>query len=198
MADRGIILITDETYQHFTYEGARHFSPASVPQIRSQVVTVGSFSKSFSMTGWRIGYLLAEPAFIEQALKIQDTMVICAPVIAQKAALAALRGDPQHLVHHRELLEQRRRLLLEELSDIPTLTWQPTRGSFFAFVRVKDCKDSTMMAMDILKHAHVATIPGSLFGKSGEGYLRLSYGSVEPKELKTACHRLADFFRTKG
>jgi aminotransferase len=198
MADRGITIITDETYQHFTYDGAQHFSPASIPQTRSGIVTIGSFSKSYSMTGWRIGYLLAESTFIEQALKVQDTMVICAPVISQKAALAALWDNPQRLVHHRELLAHRRRLLVEEMVNIPSLSWQATRGSFFAFVKVKGCTDSAQMAMDILENAHVATIPGSLFGMGGEGYLRLSYGSVEPAELKAACHRLARFFRSKG
>lgn len=194
MAQRGIVLITDETYQHFVHAGARHFSPASLPEVQDQVITIGSFSKSYSLTGWRIGFLAAGAAFVEQALKVQDTMVICAPVIAQKAALGALQEPPQFLAHRRERLNRRRLLLVEHLADIPALSWRPTRGAFFAFVGVAGCSDSFELSIRLLEEAHVATIPGSLFGRRGEGYLRLSYGSTEPGALQEACERLDRFF----
>ncbi len=194
VAERGICLITDEAYQHFVYNRARHFSPASLAEARGSVVTIGSFSKSYSLTGWRIGYLVAPAPFVEQALKVQDTVVICAAVIAQKAALGALREPAWVLAQRREVLDRRRRLLMEELAGIPALSWQPTSGSFFAFVRASGCTDSLQLAMDLLDQVHVVTIPGSLFGRHGEGYLRLSYGSVEEKDLEEACTRLARFF----
>ena len=194
LASRGIAVITDETYQHFVYEGAEHFSLASVPEIRSQLITIGSFSKSFSLTGWRVGYLVAQPTFIQEALKVQDAMLVCAPVISQKAALGGLQEPGHTLSHRREILDQRRRLLIERLAEIPQLTWHPTRGAYFAFVRAEGCTDSVELARDILDTVHVVTVPGSVFGRSAEGYLRLSYGSVEPADLDEACSRLSRYF----
>lgn len=194
LAERGITLLTDEVYERFVYEGARHFSLASLPELKSHTITIGSFSKSYSLTGWRVGYLVGPAAFVQQALKVQDTMVICAAAIAQKAALGALREDRALLAERRRTLEGRRRLLLEELGCIRGIHWQPTRGSFFAFVRVTGCRDSLALSMALLQQAHLVTIPGSLFGPCGEGYLRLSYGSVDMKELREACRRLAGFF----
>jgi aminotransferase len=194
LTGRGIALLTDQTYQHYCYGEARHFSPAALPAAREQVITIGSFSKSYSLTGWRVGYLVAPAAFVEQALKVQDTMVICAPVIAQKTALGALGEPPTFIAARREALDHRRQLLAARLAAIPALHWQPTEGAYFAFVRVAGCRDSLQLTLQVLEQAHVVTIPGSLFGPSGEGYLRLSYGSVEEEELEEACGRLARFF----
>jgi len=194
LAEKGIAIISDETYQYFVYEGAERLSLASVPEIRSQVITIGSFSKTFSLTGWRVGYLVAEPGFIQEALKVQDSMLVCAPVISQKAALGALGKPVEEIARRREILNQRRRFLIERLAEIPQLTWHPTRGGYFAFVRVEGCSDSAKLALEILNTVHVVTIPGSLFGQHGEGYLRLSYGSVELEDLDEACRRLARYF----
>jgi aminotransferase len=190
---RGITLITDETYQHYLYEGARHFSLASLPELRPHVITTGSFSKTFCLAGWRLGYLHAEAPFVREALKVQDSMVICAPVIGQKALLGALREPPEELARRCDMLAQRRRLLLERLTGMPQLHWEPTFGSLFAFVRVEGCTDSTAFAHDILERAHVVTTPGRAFGSSWESYLRLSYGTVDLPDLEEACRRLARY-----
>jgi len=194
LAARDITALTDETYRHLVYGSAHHWSPAALPEARGHVITVGSFSKSYSLTGWRIGYLVAPAPFVEEAIKVQDTMVICAAVVAQKAALGALQEGPAFVAARCAALDRRRRLLAEHLAAIPGLHWQPTEGAFFAFVRVAGCTDSLQLAMDILEQAHVVTIPGSLFGPCGEGYLRLSYGSVEEEALAEACGRLKKFF----
>lgn len=194
LASREIAILSDETYQHFVYEGAEHFSLASVPEIRSQVITTGTFSKTFSLTGWRVGYLMADPAFIDQALKVQDAMMVCAPVISQKAALGALAEPAGGIARRRQILGERRRLLINLLAEIPRLGWHPTSGAYFAFVRVEGCTDSAELARDILDRVHVVAIPGSIFGHNGEGYLRLSYGSVDVDELDEACKRLAQHF----
>jgi aminotransferase len=194
LAAHDVVLLIDETYRHLIYGEAAHFCPAALPEARNHVLTIGSFSKSYSLTGWRIGYLIAPAPFLEEAIKVQDTMVICATVIAQKAALGALQEDAAFLVERRATLDRRRRLLAQHLATIPGLHWQPTEGAFFAFARVEGCTDSLQLAMDILEQAHVVTIPGSLFGPAGEGYLRLSYGSAEEVELAEACARLEKFF----
>jgi aminotransferase len=196
LAAKGIVLFSDETYQYFTYDGSRHFSLASLPEVRSQVITIGSFSKTFNMTGWRVGFLVAEPDFVREAMKVQDAMLICAPVIAQKAVLGVLQEIPQFLNQRLEILNQRRRFFIKRLTDIPQLSWHPTYGGFFALARVKGCEDSTQLAMDILDETHVVTIPGSAFGQYGEGFLRISYGSVDLPDLEEACNRLSHYFKT--
>jgi len=178
-------------------EGGRYDDPASAAAVdgwRDTVVVIGTFSKSFGMTGWRAGYMLADRHLCEQALKIQDAMIICAPMISQIAVEAAIR-DNWNYAHafHGELME-RRAALREGISRIARLHWTPTAGGFFAFVRVADCDDSMALASDILERAHVVTIPGVTFGSSAEGFLRLSYGAATVDELKLACQRLAAYF----
>jgi len=196
LTSQGITIISDETYQHFTYDGAKHFSLGSLAEARSHVITIGSFSKTYSLTGWRVGYLVSDADYLQQALKIQDSMMVCTPIVSQMAALGALRTPRDELTRRREMLAGRRRLLIDRLASIPSLTWRPTRGSYFAFVRVQGCTDSIALAADLLERAHLAVVPGRVFGKNGEGYLRLSYGSVGLDELAEACKRLAQYFGT--
>ena len=193
LAERGILLVSDETYLHFVYD-ATHASAASVEGWRRNVVVVGTFSKSFGMTGWRAGYFLADRDVCSQAIKIQDAMIICAPVISQIAAEAAVRDNWNYARSFHDELRARRTALEEGLAAIPGLQWSPTSGGFFAFVRVDGCRDSMALADDILDKAHVITIPGATFGGSGEGFLRLSYGASSVVELTEACARLRRFF----
>jgi len=197
VTSRGITIVSDETYQDFTYQDAKHLSLGSLPEASSHVITIGSFSKTFSLTGWRVGYLLAQPAFVEQALKVQDSMLVCATVISQKAALGALSTPAAQLTERLRTLDERRRLLMDRLSGLRPLGWHPTRGAYYAFVRVAGCSDSSALAEDILERVHVAAVPGSVFGPNGEGYLRLSYGSVARKDLEEACARLARYFDSR-
>jgi aspartate/methionine/tyrosine aminotransferase len=191
-AARGIAVITDETYQYFTYPPARHFSLASVPDLRPHVITLGSFSKTFGMTGWRLGYLAGPPDVVAAALKVQDALVICAPTITQKAVLGALPELDAAMPARLAVLAERRDVLAHWLARMPRLDWQPTHGALFAFVRVRGCADSAALAREILERAHVVVVPGSAFGRHGEGCLRLAYGAVEMAELEKACERLEE------
>ena len=193
LASRGVVIISDETYEHFVHEGAEHFSVGSLPECRSHVITIGSFSKTFSLSGWRVGYLLAESDFVQQAIKVQDSMLVCAPLISQKAALGALKTPLEELARRRSLMSEQRQLLARRLAKIPRLRWHPTRGAYYAFVHVEDNTDSAALATDVLETAHVATVPGSVYGHNGEGFLRLSYGSVNKVELEEACARLSKY-----
>jgi aminotransferase len=185
--------LCDETYLHFVFDG-RHTSAASLSGWRESVIVVGTFSKSFAMTGWRVGYMLADRRICDQALKIQDAMVICAPVISQIAVEAAIRDNWNYIHAFHDELRRRRQVLTDALTGIPGLHWAPTGGGFFAFVRVEGASDSERLAGDILDRAHVVTIPGSAFGRSGEGFLRLSYGAAGVDDLGEACSRLNRFF----
>lgn len=192
LAHRGIVVISDETYMHFVYDGA-HWSAASVAGWRENVVVIGTFSKSFGMMGWRLGFLLADAAICAEAVKVQDAMIICAPVISQMAGEAAVRDSWEYPLSFHDELRARRRVLSDGVAAIPGLAWTPTRGGLFAFVRVDGCTDSTRLSRDLLEQAHVVTIPGAAFGSSGEGYLRVSYGYASQPELTEALDRLRTF-----
>ena len=193
LAERGIITISDETYMQFVYDGD-HWSAASVPDWRSNVVVIGTFSKSFALMGWRVGFMLADRVICEQAIKIQDAMIICAPTISQLVAEGALRDDWSYARQfHREFV-RRRQLVAERIAVMPRLSWAPTGGGFFAFTRIDGCADSTTLATRLLEDAHVVTIPGAAFGRSGEGCLRLSFGSVSADDLVEGLNRLEKFF----
>jgi aspartate/methionine/tyrosine aminotransferase len=193
LATRGITLICDETYLHFVFDGV-HSSAASISGWQQNVIVVGTFSKSFAMTGWRVGFLMADRRVCEEAIKIQDAMIICAPVISQRAVESAVRDDWNYITRFHEELRNRRAALQTAIARIPALHWEPTGGGFFAFVRIPKQHDSANLASAILERAHVVTIPGASFGACGEGFLRLSYGAVSVDELGEACDRLGKFF----
>jgi aminotransferase len=193
LGHRGIVVISDETYLQFVYDGD-HWSAASVAGWRDNVVVIGTFSKSFAMMGWRVGFVLADRAICEQATKIQDAMIICAPTISQMVAEAAIRDDWSYARGFHEEFVRRRQFVAERIAAMPLLSWSPTGGGFFAFTRVQGCTDSTALANRLLDEAHVVTIPGAAFGRSGEGCLRLSFGSAPGEDLIEGLKRLEAFF----
>jgi aspartate/methionine/tyrosine aminotransferase len=193
LAARDIVLLCDETYGRFVYEG-EFTSLAALPGWRDSGVVLSTFSKSFGMTGWRVGYLLAPRHVCDAAIRIQDAMIICAPVISQVGVEAAVRESWDYPASFKPELIARRQLLAEALLEIPRLRWTPTAGGFFAFVGVEGCTDSAALAAAILERAHVITIPGSTFGHAGEGFLRLSYAAVARPDLRAALGRLRNFF----
>lgn len=192
LARLGVFLISDETYMHFVYDRP-HWSPASLPGWRETVIVIGTFSKSFGMMGWRVGFLLADAAICREVVKVQDAMIICAPVISQVAARAAVRGSWSYPFTFHPEMRVRRQLLDEGLKAIGRAEWRPAAGGLFAFARIDGCTDSTRLAAELLEEAHVVTIPGAAFGSSGEGYLRISYGFASPPELLEAVRRLKAF-----
>jgi aspartate/methionine/tyrosine aminotransferase len=192
-AARDLILVSDEAYMHFVYEGA-HWSAAAVSGWRDTVVVIGSLSKSFGMMGWRIGFMVADRSICEQAVKVMDAMIICAPTISQLAADAAVRQDWPYATGFHDELRSRRAVLTDGLARIPRLTWRPTRGGLFAFVRVEGCTDSLRLAYDLMEELHLVTMPGASFGESGEGCLRLSFGFATRDELLEATRRLETYF----
>lgn len=197
LARRDIVVLSDETYMQFVYGGS-HWSAASAPDWRRNVVVVGTFSKSFGMMGWRVGFLVADAAVCAQAVKIQDAMIICAPVISQMAALGAVSEEWDYPRSFHAGLLERREALAGGVRMIPHLHWTPNDAGFFGFVRVDGCSDSTALAESVLEEAHVVTIPGAAFGESGEGHLRLSYGAVPAADVAEAMRRLSAYFERHG
>ena len=193
LAERAILVISDETYMAFVHDG-EGWSAASADAWRRNVVVIGTFSKSFGMMGWSVGYLLADTAVCEQAIKVQDAIMICAPVVSQMAVEGAVRSSWSYASTFRDDFLKRRRIMDEAVHAISRFQWTPTSGGLFAFVRVDGCGDSDALAHQLLEEAAVITIPGAAFGASGEGHLRLSYGYASLPDLTEAMERLAQFF----
>jgi aspartate/methionine/tyrosine aminotransferase len=196
-ADRDLMVFVDETYLRFVYEG-EPYTAAALQEWTRNIVVVGSFSKSYAITGWRCGYLLAHPDVIQEALKIQDCMVICAPVPVQRAIAAVMDVEPDYPRRWMTELSARRDFLLQEFGSSPSLETVAPAGGFFVMVRVEGCTDSRQLAIDLIHEQQVVTIPGRFFGKSGEGYLRVSYGAAPLERLRTATARIRDFVQRRA
>lgn len=190
-AERNIAILTDEVYEYFS---AKHESLAADPELRPHVITLGSFSKTFGMTGWRVGYMVAPPQVTRELLKIHDTIAICATVISQVAVKAALEAPLDYLASYNQELLHREEVLRQELARIPQLQWIPPQGAMFGMARYRDKRCSQELALDILEKTGVALIPGGAFGEYGEGHLRISYGFANDETLREACHRLEGYF----
>lgn len=167
--DNDITIISDEVYEHFIYEG-EHVSPA---QFTDNVITINAVSKTYAMTGWRIGYAAARKEYVEQMLKIHQYIQACANSIAQKAAQAAIEGPQDCVGMMRESFRKRRDIVMEGLSKMGIKCVKP-KGAFYAFPEVEDEE----APQKLLKNG-VIVVPGSAFGKNGKGHIRISYATSE-------------------
>lgn len=194
-AARDITILSDETYSHYIYEG-RPFSLGSFPGARDRAIVIGSLSKTFAMTGWRVGYVLARPELIHAMLKLQSHSTSNPTSIAQKAAVEALRG-PQDVVKAMCAEYRRRRdFVVGGLRSIPGMRCTMPQGAFYVYPNVseflRDNGGSTFdLAGRLLREGHVATVPGEAFGTSD--HLRLSYAAAL-HELERGIERMRDFF----
>jgi aminotransferase len=189
--DHDLLLISDEVYSELTYEGT-HCSPASLPELRDRTITLNGFSKAYAMTGWRIGYLCAPPEISDAALKIHQYVMLCAPVMGQIAAYAALRQGEQDKNEMVREYRLRRNLFVEGLNRIGLRCHMP-QGAFYAFpsIEVTGLTDEEF-AERLLKEQKVAVVPGSAFGESGRGHIRCSYATSR-ENLSTAVERMGTF-----
>jgi aminotransferase len=193
-----LIVVTDEVYKDILFSGARYFTPAQVEAFRRRVVRIFSLSKSFAMTGWRVGYLHSDRTVVSEILKVHDSLVTCAPVISQYAAIAALERGQEAVAEFRGAYKRRRDLMLQHLDDLSHIfDYQKPTGAYFVFPRVKDTVplsgDSRRLAFDLLERVAVAVVPGSAFGPTGEGHLRMSYGREEA-DIEEAFQRMRRYF----
>lgn len=173
--DNDITIISDEVYEHFIYEG-EHISPA---QFTDNVITVNAVSKTYAMTGWRIGYVAAKNEYIEQMLKVHQYVQACANSIAQKAAYAAISGPQDSVSFMREEFLKRRNVLISGLRSMGLKCVVP-KGAFYAFPEVEDCNT---VASKLIANG-VVVVPGTAFGENGDGHIRISYASSMPNILK--------------
>ncbi len=173
--DKGVTVISDEVYEHFIYDGV-HDSPA---KYADNVITINASSKTYAMTGWRVGYLAARPEYIDQTIKVHQYVQACACSISQRAALAALTGPQDCVAAMRDEFRRRRDYLIKELNDMGVQCVKP-QGAFYAFPYVGDEQEKVM---ELLKKG-VITTPGSSFGEHGRGFIRLCYATSIPNLQK--------------
>ena len=195
--EKGLWIISDEVYEYFTFDNCSHCSIGSLEDGRGRTVTIGSFSKSYGLTGWRCGYIAAPDKIIEQFVKIHDTFFICAPVISQIAALKALELGAGFLRSYIRVLAERKEILRGYIEQIGRLHWREPSGALFAFVRYEDSREPEELAFDILDRANVGLVPGSAFGRSGGKHLRISFGGVSSEKINEAGERLKWYFENE-
>jgi aminotransferase len=193
--EHDLTVVTDEAYEYFTYDGYQHFSIASIPEMRRHAVSCYTFTKTYAMTGWRIGYLHADEDWIPQITKAHIPFAICAPVVSQYAALAALQGPQDCVIAFKEHYQAARDLMCERLDRLHSVfEYQKPGGSYLMFPRIltEAGQDSATFCKRLLAGARVSTTPGVAFGPTGEGHLRLSF-CVAEEEINKAFDRMEAF-----
>jgi len=188
--EHGLLILADEVYEKIIFNGNKHFSVASRSDFKDSTITVNSFSKTYAMTGWRIGYVVANEAITNGIRKMHGYMASCAPASAQKAALEALSGPQDCVSEMIEEYRRRRDLIVNGLNGIDGFQCAPPKGTFYAFPSVSRLGlPSTRIAEELLEQAKLAGIPGSAFGEAGEGYLRLSFATSQ-RNIQEAIARI--------
>ena len=187
-----LLVISDEIYAELTYSGKPHVSIASLPGMRERTIVVNGFSKAFSMTGWRLGYAMGPEAILRQMTKIHQFCIMCAPTNSQYAAIEALKNGDDDVISMRNSYDERRRFLIDWFNKMNIPMFTPL-GAFYIFPDIREFKmTSEEFALKLLNEEKVVVVPGTAFGKSGEGFVRISYAySID--DLKKALERIEKF-----
>jgi aspartate/methionine/tyrosine aminotransferase len=173
-----VLVLSDEIYEKMIYDGNKHYSIGAFPSIRDRVITINGFSKSYAMTGWRVGYLVAHKQMLAEMIKLHQNLVTCASSFAQMGAIEALDGSQESVRSMVKEFDKRREIIVAGLNRIDGASCIRPGGAFYVFLNVgKLGKSSWEIADYLLEECKVVTTPGSGFGKCGEGYLRLSYAT---------------------
>jgi aspartate/methionine/tyrosine aminotransferase len=189
-AERGIFHISDEAYEHFTWDGAAHCSPGAGEGGR-HTISLFSMSKSWGMASWRVGFLVAPERLFDDLMKIQDTVIICAPAISQAVALGALRAGGGWRADRLRAIARVRETALSRLSGRTDLFESPpSRGAFYLLLRVRTSMPALGLAERLVREHRVAVIPGETFGIREECCLRVSYGSLSEETAAEGIDRL--------
>lgn len=188
-----IYVMSDEIYGELTYKG-KHVSIASLEGMKERTILINGFSKTYAMTGWRLGYACGPQEIIKQMTKIHQFAIMCAPTTSQYAAVEALKNGDEDVKMMRQAYNQRRRFLLNAFKKMRLECFEPF-GAFYVFPSIKEFgMTSEEFATKFLEEERVAAVPGNAFGESGEGYLRISY-AYSLDNLKIAMERLNNFIK---
>lgn len=191
--EKDLFVVTDEIYSELTY-GQKHVTIAQFPGMKERTILINGFSKSYAMTGWRLGYAVGPENIIEQMVKIHQFAIMCAPTASQYAAVEALRNGDSDVETMRNAYDMRRKYLVNAFNEIGLECFEPY-GAFYVFPCIKSLgMTSDEFATRLLKEEKVAVVPGTAFGSCGEGFLRISYAySIE--NLKIAMERIERFVK---
>ena len=197
LRETNVLVLSDEIYSELTYGLDRHVSIASLPGMAERTIVVNGFSKSYAMTGWRLGYAAGPAPLIKVMTKIHQSCIMSAPTTSQYAAITALRQCDDQIEMMRDEYNRRRRYVVKALNDMGLTCFEP-RGAFYVFPSIQiSGLTSSEFCEQLLREKEVAIIPGSAFGVSGEGYARISYAySVD--HLQTAMKRIREFLTEHG
>ena len=189
--EKDLYVISDEIYSELTYKN-KHVSIASIEGMKERTILINGFSKAYAMTGWRLGYACAPNEIIKQMTKIHQYTIMCAPTTSQYAAVEALKNGDADVIIMRQSYNQRRRFLLNAFKEMNIECFEPF-GAFYVFPSIKEFgMTSEEFATRLLQEEHVAAVPGTAFGQSGEGHLRISY-AYSLDNLKKAMERFKHF-----
>ncbi len=189
--EKDLFVISDEIYSELSYAGD-HVSIANIPGMKERTILINGFSKSYAMTGWRLGYACGPKAIIEQMIKIHQFAIMCAPTTSQYAAVEALKNGDEDVRKMKEAYNQRRRYLVHVFKEMKLECFEPF-GAFYVFPCIKEFgMTSDEFATRFLEEEKVAVVPGTAFGECGEGFLRISY-AYSMEDLKLAIGRFAKF-----
>ena len=187
-----LLVVADEIYSQLVYDDTKHVSIASLPGMKERTITLGGFSKAYSMTGWRLGYMCAPKGIIAACVRVHQYTITCASSFVQDAAITALRDCADDVEAMRQEYQRRKDYAVKALNEINGISCKEPQGAFYIFVNVKSLGMSSMeVAEYFLEEAKVAMVPGSAFGSEGEGYLRLSY-ACSYEDLQEAIRRIKD------
>ena len=197
LRETNVLVLSDEIYSELTYGLDRHVSIASLPGMAERTIVVNGFSKSYAMTGWRLGYAAGPAPLVKVMTKIHQSCIMSAPTTSQYAAITALRQCDDQIEMMRDEYNRRRRYVVKALNDMGLTCFEP-RGAFYVFPSIQiSGLTSSAFCEQLLREKEVAIIPGSAFGASGEGYARISYAySVD--HLQTAMKRIREFLTEHG
>ena len=197
LRETNVLVLSDEIYSELTYGLDRHVSIASLPGMAERTIVVNGFSKSYAMTGWRLGYAAGPAPLVKVMTKIHQSCIMSAPTTSQYAAITALRQCDDQIEMMRDEYNRRRRYVVKALNEMGLTCFEP-RGAFYVFPSIQiSGLTSSEFCEQLLREKEVAIIPGSVFGASGEGYARISYAySVD--HLQTAMKRIREFLTEHG
>lgn len=192
--DTNIVVLSDEIYSELTY-GRTHFSIANIEDMHERTILASGFSKSYAMTGWRMGYIAAPKVFAKQMLKLHQYVIMCAPTTSQFAALEAVKNGDGDIEMMKEEYDRRRRYLLKRLAKMGIECFEP-EGAFYAFPNIGQFGLSSDKFCERLLEEHkCAIVPGTAFGETGEGFARISY-AYSIKHIDQALDRIEEFVKT--
>ena len=193
--EKDIMVMADEIYENIVYDGAKHYSIAAMPDMFDRTITVSGLSKTYAMTGWRIGWMIAPEADIKAVNKLQSHSITCCTSFTQPAALEAIKGPQDDKKKMVAEFKKRRDLALDLISEIPGLECNVPGGAFYLFPKYDAKIASNDLAEKFLMEGHVAVTPGRAFGPAGEGFFRMSYDASET-DIIEGLGRIKDIMRS--